>query len=426
MRSSRLAACALALLGALAPLTALAVNVSGTSAGLNWSPASGPVSGYALQVSRNNGSYREEARVSGTSARVAGAVGETVRVRVAAFDSRGRIGAASTPSDSITFTATAPPPPPPSGGNPVGDVDGDGMTDALAYHASSGELSVLLVRSNGSREWQTIGSPSERGMRPVGYADVDGDGQGDLLWRNAKSGMNELWRMNGAAFTVVALPDQPAEFDVASFRDFSGDGRADALFHDPVAGTSELWTLNGAGRMNVLAVDPAPAGMSLAAVADLDGNGAPDLVWHDRDTDALEAWRMSGANPVAVFALPDAPAGARAAGVGDVNGDGAEDVAWRSRENGERIVRVWFMDGMNAPSAGVALRAGKKLRVRGVVDVNSDGEAELLVARKSGFTAYTVDDTGTLNADGEMEWATQATALDEVPASKRWRFLVLE
>ena len=395
--------------------------MNGTSVGLSWSPASGPVAGYAVEVSRNESSYQEEARVSNASMRVSGAIGETVRVRVAAFDATGRMGDASPPSDPITFTREATPPPPPSPGDSGGDLNGDGLTDALAYHTGSGMLSVLLVNRDGTHTWQTIDSPSDPSMRPVGYADVDKDGQADLLWRSAGTGANEIWRMNGASFSVVTLPDQPARFRVAAFRDFSGDGRADALFHDAAAGTSELWTLNGAGQASVLAVDPAPAGMTLAAVADVDGNAAPDLVWQDRETAALEAWRMAGANPMTVFSLPDAPPGALVAGVGDLNGDGAEDLVWSSR----RLVHVWFMDGMQAPSEGIAL-SGKKLRVHGVVDVNSDGRAEILIARKKGFLAYAVNEAHAPGAQGKMKWPTHAIALGAVSAAKSWFFLVLE
>ncbi len=419
----------MALLLALAPLAASAINIAGTSAGVSWSAATGPVTGYAVQVSRNGSAYVEEARVTGTSTRVAGQIGDTLRIRVAAYDATGRMGAASVASDALTFTQTAPPPPPPpppGGGDPAGDVDGDGMSDALAFNAKTGEVSVLLLHSDGSRTWQSIGTPTSPGMRPVGYADVNADGQGDLLWRSSASGDNELWLMNGSNYTTVALPNKAASFRVAALRDFSGDGRADAMFYDPSAGASEVWTLNGAGRTGVSPVDAAPTGMMLAAVADVDGDGSPDLVWHDRSSDALEGWRMIGANPAAIFTLPNAPENGSVAGAGDVDGDGADDLVWYVATKGDRSVDVWFMDGMNAPVQGIALHVTKKSRLRGVTDVDGDGRADLVLARKSGFTAVSVDPTGTQNASGDTEWTTQPIDLDEVPASKRWYFLVLE
>jgi hypothetical protein len=296
----------------------------------------------------------------------------------------------------------------------------------LAYHSATGEVSVLLLHADGSRTWQSIGSPSDDGMRPVGYADVDGDEQADLFWRDAMSGANEIWLMNGTSYSVLALPDKPASNRLVALRDFTGDGLADALFADPAAGTGEFWELDGDGRGAVIALDAAPAGMALAGAADVDGDDSPDLIWHDTASDAVEGWRMNGTDAVAVFSLPSAPSNGTLTGSGDFDGDGMEDLAWYNRQNGSRYVRVWFMNGMNNPSMGIARRFGKKLTVRGVVDADSDGRADLVLRRKAGVTAYTVDDAGTMNDDGEMEWTTQAISLDEMPTSKRWYFLVLE
>ena len=69
----------------LACVPALALDVQGTSTRLAWSAASGPVTGYAIEVERNGSAFREEARVSALSAPVAGQIGDTIRVRVRAF-----------------------------------------------------------------------------------------------------------------------------------------------------------------------------------------------------------------------------------------------------------------------------------------------------------------------------------------------------
>jgi hypothetical protein len=300
------------------------------------------------------------------------------------------------------------------------------MSDALAFDSKSGGVSALLLNRDGTRTWQSVGMPSQRGLVPVGYADVDGDGQGDLLWRNAMTGANELWLMNGASHSVIPLPRQGVNFRVAALRDFTGDGHADVFFNDVRGGSSELWTLGAAGRTSVLPVDQGPAGMTLVAVADVDGDGAPDLIWHNLGSGAVEGWRMNGNTPVATFSLPSAPLRGSVAGAGDVDGDGVEDLVWFVRQSRALSANVWFMDGMNSPAQGVAVRIGKKVRVQGVTDVSGDGRADLVLASRLGFTAYRVDSRGTQNAAGEMEWSAQPIPLTQVPASTRLAFLVLQ
>ena len=262
-------------------------------------------------------------------------------------------------------------------------------------------------------------------MRAVGIADVDADGQADVLWRSASSGDNEIWRMNGMNYSVLALPNQPATFSARAFRDFSGDGRADVLFHDAANGQSVIWTLNAAGRSAVLDVDAAPSGHVLLAVADLDGSGSPDLVWRNLANNSLEAWAMSGADPVASFTLPAVTNQTLFGGAGDLDSDGDDDLVWIVRERGKRRLHAWFVNGANAPTRGVALGIGKR-KLRGVVDVNDDGRADLVVAGKKGFSATSVGTTGANDENGDFTWNTQSLNLDEVPASKRWYFLVVE
>jgi hypothetical protein len=115
-----------------------------------------------------------------------------------------------------------------------------------------------------------------------------------------------------------------------------------------------------------------------------------------------------------------------AEGSGDLDGDGDDDLVWRMRQGKVRTLNVWFMDGMNAPAQGVAGRIKKKTLVRGVVDVTSDGRAEIVVVAKKGFIATTVDRAGVQNASGGMDWSTHSVNLTQVPAPKRWSFLVLE
>ena len=415
--NARTLATALILASELLAAHAWAVNVAGTSSGFAWSAATGPVAGYAVQVSRGGGAFLEEARVLGTSTRVSGLVGETLVVRVAAYDVSGRVGAASASSLPITFTPVFG-----QGGDPAADLDANGVSDALAVDTNTGTLAALLLQTDGTRSWQVVGTPSRTSLRPVGYADVDGDGQADVLWRDSASGANEIWRLRGTNYSVMALPSQGSSWRVAAFRDFSGDGTADILFHSVSTGQSRLWTLSGAGRLAVLSLDPAPAGKALVAVADIDADGGPDLIWRANVTRALEAWVLSGIVPVASVALPTAPLGGSVAGVGDYDADGAEDLTWNVALNGVRSIHVWFMAGASAPKRGVALQLASQSWFRGVADLDSNGRDDLVLFGASGFQAFSVDPV----VGSGSKWTTHALPLSATPNSVAWRFLILE
>ncbi len=411
----RLGPLAICLLLALAAGESGAVEIPSTSVRLTWAAAAGPVSGYVVYVSRNGSSYTEERRISERSVRVYGAVGETLRVQVAAHDADGTVGPRSAASDPIVFVASQTPG---QGGDPTTDIDGDGRSDMLVHDGKTKELSALLLQEDGSRVSQLVGEQTGK-LAAVGWADADGDGEADVLWRDAKSGHNELWMLDGTVFTRRSLPDQPTGWSVAAFRDLDRDGIADVLWHDATSRQSEVWWLDGTGVASVQSVEAGPANGVLVAVADFDGDGFPDLVWRDAQTGAVEGWQMRDAEPIGIVVLPSVAAKDSVAGVGDLDGDGKEDLVWLSARGKKKYVLVaWFMRGVEHPEVGVALALdGQSLAA--VLDADSDGQAEILTKGSSkskskskskggrSFSVWSVLPNGTPDANGELWWEIQ-------------------
>jgi hypothetical protein len=402
-----------ALLGWATSEMASAVNVPGTRARLAWTAASGPVAGYVVEVSRNAGAFVEESRVAATAAYVSGAIGETLNVRVRAYDATGRLGPASTSSDPIFFVSAT---------VASADLDGNGLSDAIAVNTTNGSVNAVLLMSDGSRRWVTIGSPRDAAMRPAGFADVDGDGRADVLLRNAATGANELWLMRGLTYSVVPLPTQGARFRIVALRDFSGDGKADAFFHDFETGQSLLWTLGGSGRSSVLQVDPAPLGTKLAAIVDVDGDRAPDLVWQNTGTRTLDAWILSGVRPRAALSLGIAPLGGKVVGVGDLDANGCDDLVWSKPTSTGYALLVWFLAGANAPRAGIALKLTSTSVFRGVVDADSNGRDDLVV-EDTARVAFQVSPV--LVSGSATFWQTSAIRLGSGP-SGTWQFVAVD
>jgi hypothetical protein len=304
------------------------------------------------------------------------------------------------------------------------DFDGNGTPDGVAVDLKSGLVSAVLMGSNGTLRWVTIGAPRDASMRPVGLSDVDADGRADLLLRNPRTGANELWLMRGLSYSVVALPALSVAQRLVSFRDFTGDGRADAFFHDVSKLRSRVWELGATGFVASHDVDPGPAGSVLAAVADVDGDAAPDLIWRDVKSQRLEAWMLDGIEPRASVALGTAPGSSRFLGVGPIDGDADEDLVWLQTSPSPRSLLVSFLEAAAAPRTAIATAVYSATRVVGMLDVTSDGMEELVAIDGSGaWVAYSV--APTLASASPARWTLRATKLTAPPPGL-WRFVALD
>jgi hypothetical protein len=102
----------------------------------------------------------------------------------------------------------------------------------------------------------------------AGTGDYDGDGKRDLLWRNALTGENAIWLMNGAARAagghVARVTD--ASWKVVGTGDYDGDGKADILWRNTSTGDNAVWLMD-AFAMKASALIPAVTDPSWAVVA---------------------------------------------------------------------------------------------------------------------------------------------------------------
>lgn len=214
--------------------------------------------------------------------------------------------------------------------------------------------------------------------------DFNGDGKSDVFIRNANSGVNTVWLMNGAQRTATAtLPPASAAWSLGGTGDFNDDGHDDIVWHNNDSGATTIWLMNGAQRTSSVALPTVPNVWRVAGVADWNGDGFDDIVWRRTDSGAATVWHMYGTslrqhNPFrALPAVANLQWNLEA--IADFNADGQDDLFWTNSITGAQS--AWLMDGYNLAQNGFrSIRTPQSTgwRLVSTSDFNNDGRSDLL------------------------------------------------
>ncbi len=301
-----------------------------------------------------------------------------------------------------------------------GDYDGDGFTDSLFTRG----FSLLLMRQNDG-----VGGFEER-IAITGFsatyvwnqADMDGDGDLDLLvegpWpsHTAKVMIND----GTGSFQLLtgAVPANIADVRWSHFEDLDGDGDRDLLVHYGPwnkLGNFAILQNNGSGRLsaNPSWQIPALSGRNLVGtVFDADGDGDVDCVVGDDDP-VLYQNDGSGQMVAVVGALPPrfvtASVRPTILAPADLDGDGDTDLLtiYTSRTLlGRRPAEygaLYQNDGSGTFTVTRTFAGPDEWWDGHLVDVDDDGDEDLVVTRKTSLGAsrtvidiYDNDGKGTL------------------------------
>ena len=225
----------------------------------------------------------------------------------------------------------------------------------LWRNTSTGENVVWFMNGitwNGQSGTVTPVAPAT-GWNIVGVGDFNGNGQSDIVWRNANTGENVVWYMNGTTwtglFSYIATVNPATGWNIAGVGDFTGDGKPDILWRNANTGENVIWHMNGATWTDafnyVATVNPA-AGWNIAGVGDFNSDGKPDILWRNASTGANVVWYMSGTtwDGLSVGILPSLASQWVVGGLGDFNNDVKLDILWRDTATGANM--AWFLDGV--------------------------------------------------------------------------------
>src|SRR5437016_3450281 len=128
-----------------------------------------------------------------------------------------------------------------------GDLNGDGNADIVWRNAATGEDYIYLMNGTAIAGEGYVRTVVDENWQIAGIGDFDGDGKADILWRNSSTGETYVYLMNGTAIasegSLRTVADQ--NWQIAGTGDFDGDGKADILWRNASTGENYIYPMNG-------------------------------------------------------------------------------------------------------------------------------------------------------------------------------------
>ncbi len=232
--------------------------------------------------------------------------------------------------------------------SPMGIADPRQMKLTVnAVAASDGSASIAAAKIFlGGADVMPVGDPN---WEIVGTGDFDNDGNVDILWRNASSGTNVVWFMNGTDWSRSAeiMPVSDLSWKIVGTGDFNKDGSVDILWRNGVSGSNVIWYMNGAGWIgSAVLLGVSDPNWQIVGTGDFDKDGFVDILWRYNGAGGYNVvWYMNDAAWTGSAELiPVGDSAWRIMGTGDYNNDGNVDILWRYNGPGGYDY-IWYMDG---------------------------------------------------------------------------------
>jgi hypothetical protein len=262
----------------------------------------------------------------------------------------------------------------------VGDFNGDGAPDLAVADLTSGKVSILLGKGNGT--FQTAVKYSA-GSRPISVAvgDFNGDGFLDLaVVNNLSSGMVSILLGKGdGTFTAEAAYAAGTSSRSVAVGEFNGDGDLDLAVANQGSDNVSILLGNGNGSFQAPVNYNAGTQPVFVTASDLGNNGVVDLAVADASSGAGSTISVLLGNGNGTFQTAvayDTGSRPESIAVADFNGDGLPDMAAADFNAAEVSVLLGSGNGVFGKAVNYAVGSGPVSIA--TADFNGDGKADLV------------------------------------------------
>ncbi|MCC6917556.1 MAG: VCBS repeat-containing protein [Alphaproteobacteria bacterium] len=264
----------------------------------------------------------------------------------------------------------------------LGDMNGDGMLDAVNTNLNAGTLSVALGDGKGG-----FAAPVSYGSDyyyGAALGDVDGDGDLDVIVGRANSQAVAVLANNGdgtlaaaTSYTVGSIP-----YDI-QLGDLDGDGDLDIVATNLNSNTVSVLKGDGVGAFaaaTTLATGTLP---DSSALGDVDGDGDLDVVTANQNSNTISVFVNNGIGGFSGGSQFSAGSDISSVVLGDFDEDGDLDAVTSSYTTVG--MSLLLGNGHGGFAAPVSVATGARAYSLAVFDYDGDGHLDILSADSGGF-----------------------------------------
>jgi hypothetical protein len=130
----------------------------------------------------------------------------------------------------------------------TGDFNGDGKVDILWRNSSTGQNAVWFMNGAVYSSYAYLMSVTDLSWKIVGTGDFGGNGKIDILFWNSSTGKCVIWYMDGATYTGYSYLDSyvaDTNWRIAGVGDFNKDQKPDIIWRNASTGQNAVWFMDG-------------------------------------------------------------------------------------------------------------------------------------------------------------------------------------